>query len=200
VAVSRGAIVYPYRWRDWSSAAFAESVGAELAGSRREEGYSLSPASLMSIPAGTGVVLPSPNGSTLSMATGGTPTLAGCLRNARAVAHAALGFGPRVAVIPCGERWKEEDSLRPAFEDLIGAGAIIAHLEGRPSPEARAALAAFRDVESRLPEVLAQCASGRELCALGYEHDIEAITELNVDGCAPLLVDGAYRACPDRDG
>ena len=49
VANSRGAIVFPYRWKDESAAAFAASVNAELASVRRAGGgYSLSPASLMS--------------------------------------------------------------------------------------------------------------------------------------------------------
>ena len=41
---------------------------------------------------------------------------------------------------PCGERWMADSSLRPAFEDLVGAGAIIRHLWGTTSPEARLSL------------------------------------------------------------
>src|SRR5262249_30252535 len=71
IANSRGAIVFPYRWKDESAAAFAASVNAELAGVRRRgDGYSLSPASLSDIPSGTRLALPSPNGSALSLATG----------------------------------------------------------------------------------------------------------------------------------
>ena len=64
VAVSRGAIVYPFQWKDASAEEFAQSVDAVVASSRRSAtGFSLSPTSLQSIPEGTRLVLPSPNGS-----------------------------------------------------------------------------------------------------------------------------------------
>jgi 2-phosphosulfolactate phosphatase len=193
IATRRGAIVYPYRWKDDSRIDFTKSVGAELAGSRGKSRYSLSPISLMPIPAGTRLVLPSPNGSTLSLTTGNTPTFAGCLRNARAVAKAALRHGPKVSVVPCGERWKEDHSLRPAFEDLIGAGAIISNLSGSLSPEASVAVAAFDRVQEKLLETLKQCTSGKELIQMGFEQDIPPTAEINTDKCAPILKDGAFR-------
>ena len=132
VAVAQGAMVFPYRWRDDTALAYAVSVGAILADpGRHATMYSLSPESLIGIPNGTRIVLPSPNGSTLTLAAKPTPVLAGCLRNAGAVATVARKSGDKIAVIPAGERWKEDGSLRPAFEDLIGAGAIISHLNGR---------------------------------------------------------------------
>jgi 2-phosphosulfolactate phosphatase len=116
VATSRGAVVLPYRWRDESAAAYAAANDAVLAGNDRlaAEGYSLSPASLERIPAGTRLVLPSPNGSTLSLlaATYGT-TLTACLRNSAAVAAAARRLGGAVAVVACGEQWPD-GGLRPA--------------------------------------------------------------------------------------
>src|SRR5512132_133426 len=70
IATARGAQVYPYRWKDASSRAFAESKGAVLAGGRgTDSNYSLSPASLLEIPAGSRLVLPSPNGAALSFCT-----------------------------------------------------------------------------------------------------------------------------------
>jgi 2-phosphosulfolactate phosphatase len=192
IATSKGVIVFPYRWKDESAAAFAISVNAELAGARRAVGgYSLSPASLTNISAGTRLALPSPNGSALSLATGTTPTLTACLRNCRAVATAATKYGPRVAVIPAGERW-DDGSLRPAFEDWVGAGAVISHLKGSLAPEAGAALSAYLNVKSDLGHTLKQCGSGRELIERGFELDVEIASELNVSECAPTLVDGAY--------
>jgi 2-phosphosulfolactate phosphatase len=192
IATSRGAVVIPYRWKDESAAAFAASVNAELAGARRAgDGYSLSPASLTNISAGTRLALPSPNGSALSLATGTTPTLTACLRNCRTVATAAAKYGPRVAVIPAGERW-DDGSLRPAFEDWVGAGAVISHLKGSLAPEAGAALSAYLNVKSDLGHTLKRCGSGRELIERGFELDVEIASELNVSECAPTLVDNAY--------
>ena len=54
IAVSNGATVFPYRWKDDSASRFAREKGALLASDRNAAGqYSLSPASLRSIPAQT---------------------------------------------------------------------------------------------------------------------------------------------------
>ncbi|HET6845513.1 MAG TPA: 2-phosphosulfolactate phosphatase, partial [Anaerolineales bacterium] len=164
IAVGRGATVYPYRWGVEGAAEYAASMKAVLADPKREKGkYSLSPESLLRMQPGEKIVIPSPNGATLALTAKPTPVLAGCLRNARSVAAAAMGYGTRIAVIPAGERWKDDQSLRPAFEDLVGAGAIISQLRGRLSPEARAALAAFEAAKPQLAELLDQCSSGKEL-------------------------------------
>ncbi|MDZ8025712.1 MAG: 2-phosphosulfolactate phosphatase [Nostoc sp. DedQUE11] len=133
IATNNGAIIFPYAYKDESVIDYAKSLQAELASHRQRwtiTGYSLSPKSLEQIPAGTRLVLPSPNGSFLTLHTGNTPTLAGCLRNCQAVAQFAQKYGNKIAVIPAGERWKDDGSLRPAFEDLIGAGAILSYLRG----------------------------------------------------------------------
>jgi len=194
VAVSRGATVFPYRFKDGSAQTFAAEMNAELAGPRGKTRYSLSPLSLSQLPADTRIVLPSPNGSTLSLGTGTTPTFAGCLRNASAVARAAMKIGPRIAVIPAGERWKGDDSLRPALEDLFGSGAIISHLEGTLSPEAQTAAETFQAAPNKLTERLLACSSGKELIQRGFKDDVELAAELDVSDCVPLLVDGAYTA------
>ena len=191
IATSRGAIVFPYQWRDGSVNAFAQSVGAEVAEKRGGSGYSLSPASLLAIEAGTGLVLPSPNGSTLSLATGDVPTLAGCLRNSRAVAKAAMGYGQRIAVIPAGEKWPD-GRLRPSFEDFIGAGAVMSHLDGQLSPEAQAAIAAYQGIRPSLEQLLKQCGSGKELIERGFEQDVDLASDIDVSDCIPVLVNGAY--------
>lgn len=192
VAVGRGATVYPYRWKDGSAGEFADRIGAVVAQPRRSAtGYSLSPASLMVIPKGTKLVLPSPNGSTLTLAAGDKPTLAGCLRNANAVASAAQELGKKILVVPAGERWPD-GTLRPCVEDMVGAGAIVHHLSGTKSPEASIAEAAFLSVAHSLSETLSSCSSGRELIERDYTQDVELASQLNVSNCAPVMKDGAY--------
>lgn len=194
VAVGNGALIYPYCWKDESAEQFAASRQAVIAHSRgsKSASYSLSPASLRAIPAGTRLVLPSPNGATLSYATQTIPTIAGCLRNARAVAQSAQTIGQRISIVAAGERW-QDGSLRPAIEDWIGAGAIVAHLGGSRSPEAELAYRTFLSVQHDLPEILAQCSSGRELIEQGFAEDVRIATEVNVSNCIPLLLDGAYQ-------
>ena len=194
IAVCRGAVVYPYRWRDATAAAYAQSLGAVLADRRRRSstsGYSLSPASLRHIPAGTRLVLPSPNGALLSTMAGQLPTFAGCLRNARAIAAALPRFGQRISIIPAGERW-EDGSLRPAFEDLLGAGAIVRYLTGTRSPETAMAEATFLHFEHDVHTCLQQCGSGKELISRGFAEDVSLAAALDESDCAPVLTEGAY--------
>lgn len=194
IAAARGALVYPYRFRDDSADKFAESAGAVLAGKQRSSGeYTLSPQSLMQIPHGTRLVLPSPNGATLTLGTGATPTLAGCLRNARAVARAAMSIGKKIAVVPAGERWKD-GSLRPALEDWLGAGAILCELDGAFSPEAKAARAMFTSCKFQTGILVRQCSSGKELLENGFSMDVALASELNVSETVPRWMDGAYCA------
>ena len=130
-ALGRGASVFPYRWRDDSAPAFAESVGATLAEGSDPSGPSLSPLSLCRLNAGDAVVLPSPNGSTCTAiaAEAGAAVVAACLRNLSAVADWLNDSEGPAVVIACGERWSD-GSLRPCIEDLLGAGALIGRLRG----------------------------------------------------------------------
>lgn len=191
IANSRGAIVFPYQWNDESAQAFAQSIDAELAEKRGGSRYSLSPASLLPISQGARLVLPSLNGSSLSLATAATPTLTGCLRNCRAVALAAMSYGRRIAIVPAGEKWSD-GSLRPSFEDFVGAGAVISCLEGSLSPEAQLAVAAYRSVRQFLERLVKQCGSGQELTERGFERDVDLAVEVNVSDCVPTLINGAY--------
>lgn len=197
VAVSRGASVIPFRYGDESAAQTeADRVGAVLAQPRQVGGkFSLSPESLREIPAGTRLLLPSPNGSRLSLAGQGVPVIAGCLRNAAAVAAAArrMAANGMIAVIPAGERWPD-GSLRPAIEDLLGAGAIIDHLGLDCSAEAEVARNAFRAAGNDLGRLIRDSVSGRELIDRGFPGDVEAALEVGVSGCVPVLVDGIYQA------
>lgn len=195
IAVSRGAQVFPFRFKDERAAELAREKNAILATKRGEPGgFSLSPGSLLNLPEGARLVLPSPNGATLSLLSGETPTLAGCLRNARAVARFAQNFGSKITVIPAGERWETDGSLRPALEDLVGAGAILSHLSGARSPDAELAVAAYERANADLPGFLRACASGRELTERGFPEDVELAAQENVSDAAPMLgADGAYR-------
>ncbi len=201
IAVSRGGRVYPYRGPAERLAEFASARGAILAGASRKDphGFSLAPSSMLRLPPGSALVLPSLNGSILSLATGGIPTLAGCLRNASAVAAACVGLGRRITVIPAGERW-EDGSLRPALEDWLGAGAILHAIQVRYlqpasiSPEAEAAIASFLLFRARLFEALSACGSGKEAAENGSIEDIRLAAELDASTAAPLLKDSAYQA------
>ena len=145
IATARGGIVFPYPLKGASAASYAVTVDANLASTDRSLGFFLSPASLRGLPAGYRLVLPSPNGATLSFAAAPAAhpaLLAACLRNATAVGQVAARRGSTFAVIAAGEMWATGE-LRPSLEDLIGAGAVIASLPGSRSPEADLAAAAF---------------------------------------------------------
>jgi 2-phosphosulfolactate phosphatase len=193
IAVHRGATVFPSLWKDDGAAKFVASINAGLADPKRTKGkYSLSPESLMQTSSGMRIVLPSPNGATLSLKAKPTPVLAGCLRNARAVALAAMKYGTKIAVIPAGERWKDDHSLRPSFEDFIGTGAIISHLTGRLSPEAVSAVAVFREVKPMLGKYLRRCSSGKELIERGFSEDVDLASQLDISDSVPILIDDAF--------
>ncbi|MEO7573269.1 MAG: 2-phosphosulfolactate phosphatase [Acidimicrobiales bacterium] len=191
-AVSRGVAVHPHRWRDDSAATVAANLGAELAdGSAGRP--SLSPTSLLALSPGTRVVLPSPNGSTCAVMAdeAGATVVAACLRNAAAVACWLNESGASVSVIACGERW-HDGTLRPALEDLLGAGAVIAGLIGRRSPEAQAAAVAWLDTRDRIAELLAACSSGREMVERDWADDLAYALEVDVSETVPVLRDGAF--------
>ena len=207
VAVGREGLVLPYMWDTGDAArAYADRHGAELAGKWREgDGWSLSPTDLAKLPPGSRLVLPSPNGSALAFGARdqapGATVLAGCLRNAAAVAAVAGSAGPGpVAVVAAGERWGGNlGPLRPSVEDLLGAGAVIDGLvavAGRRahevSPEARAARAAFLAARDELQSWLAGSASGRELAAWGWDDDVDAAATLDAEDVAPVLEGPAF--------
>jgi len=168
-ALEAGAAVLPYRWNDASAVEFVTLHHAVLAGRREDSVLSLSPTDLLTIHAGTRLVLPSPNGSTIAFRAHelGVPhVLAGCLRNETATADAARHFaeGGPISVIAAGERWRSHDrTLRAAVEDLLGAGAILTALDQSAaatapecSPEPGAACAAFVAARPRLDDTLQQ--------------------------------------------
>jgi 2-phosphosulfolactate phosphatase len=204
VAVGRGTTVYPHRWPDPSVEASAAENNAAWAVSRRDisvdHPWSLSPTHLLSAPAPERLVLPSPNGSTIAASVAATEVLAGCLRNATAVAdwlvrHDYGGRERPVTVVAAGEHWPNGD-LRPALEDLLGAGAIIAALvrhEATLSPDAAAANAAWVAARKDLYNVLRSCPSGQELTADGYDTDVVLAAEHDTQDTVPILAAGAFR-------
>ncbi len=195
VATARGAAVEPAPW-PYVPAGPGERL--EVADGSGPRELSLSPGSLSGVVPGESIVLPSVNGSHCSALAAATGRLVvgACLRNAAAVGEWLLGRQGPVGVIACGERWPD-GSLRPAVEDMIGAGAVVAAL-GRArscSPEALAARATFEGATGNLASVLGECASGRELGAKGLGGDVEWAAELGVSHAVPVLGgDGAYRA------
>ena len=194
IVLSNGAIVFPYDARDDSLQEYARNKGAHAAEMVRTQsgGFSLCPTSLLTIPAGYKLVLPSPNGAALSLGVHAAKTLTGCLRNCCAVAEAANGWGRTVVVIAAGERWPG-GFLRPCVEDLLGAGAILNCLSGSRSPEAASAVAAFEGLRSEIPAILSSCSSGKELTERGFESDVALASAYNVSSTVPLLEASAFR-------
>ncbi|QNG18611.1 2-phosphosulfolactate phosphatase [Rhodococcus triatomae] len=204
VALDIGTEVIPYRWDDGGAADAARRAGAALAVGRSQagdDGISLSPGTLRSAsPSPKRLVLPSPNGSTIAAALADRAghCVAACLRNAPAVAEwiAHHAPGATVAVVAAGERWPD-GALRPAVEDLWGAGYVLDRLgageaSSGSSPEARAAVAAWRAITTDVPDTLRDCASGRELIAAGYTGDVEIAAEAAASRSVPLLHDGVF--------
>jgi len=222
VALDYGVEVFPYPWHEASAQEFARRHEAVLAVGRsvaaRDAGQplvSLSPASVRSATGLRRIVMPSPNGSALAshLSSSGGTILGACLRNRTAVAQwlAAQWLAtqslatqrlasqrtpsPVVAIVAAGERWPD-GTLRPAAEDLWGAGAVIAALASLgmtgASPEARSAAGAWHAVEATLGAALASCSSGLELASAGYAVDVEIAAELDASACVPLLSGGRF--------
>jgi 2-phosphosulfolactate phosphatase len=193
IATSLGATIIPYSFQDDGAASYAAEQNAVLAGSRDGGGFSLSPSSMTRIDPGTRLVLPSPNGAELSLLAQSLSgaVVAACLRNAAAVAT-RVGIQETIAVIAAGERW-DDGSLRPAIEDLLGAGAVIASTPAKSrSPDAQVAARAFLDTEFHLGETLRESLSGRELVDRGHEVDVELAADLNASDSFPLMIQGAF--------
>ncbi|MEI7057519.1 2-phosphosulfolactate phosphatase [Nocardioides sp. CCNWLW239] len=203
VAVERGIEVFPFRWRDDRAMAYAHEQDAVLAVQRQDAAPgrpSLSPASLREAEGVRRLVLPSPNGSTISsmLAGGGASVIGASLRNRTAVAEwlaPRCAAGASIGVVASGERWPD-GSLRPAVEDLWGAGAVLDALDPADlSPEAAVARDAFRAAD--LPDALHACASGRELTAKGYAADVAVASEMDSVSVVPHLCGGSFRAARD---
>lgn len=206
VAAELGIEVFPYRFRDDSAAGFARRHDATLALSRaraRAGEVSLSPASLRDAGRLRRLVLPSPNGSTIAHTAAGLgrAVVGVSLRN---VASAAAWIVARLrdddaaslAVVAAGERWSD-GTLRPAVEDLWGAGAFLDAVRasgiGPLAPEAEAAVAAYRHVAHDMSAALRECVSGRELLTSGYGDDVTTAGEVDATRVVPVLHGLSFR-------
>ncbi|WP_377641448.1 2-phosphosulfolactate phosphatase [Oryzobacter terrae] len=202
-AVERGSAVRPHRFYQESARAEAAALGAVCAVGRSVAGpgeVSLSPASVLAAEPVPRLVLPSPNGSAICevLADLGVEVVGGALRNATAVDSRLAGRPGPVGVVAAGERWVGDGSLRPAVEDLWGAGAVVDALVGaRPraslSPEAAVARAAWLAVRDDVTSALRACASGVELRDKGFGADVDIAAAVDVSDVVPVLVDGWFR-------
>ena len=179
--------------------------GAVLAVGRsraRPGQVSLSPGSVRRAHDLRRLVLPSPNGSTISagLAREVPAVVAVSLRNRRAVARwlldrcaattcawpssAPASAGPTA---PCGPPSRTCGAPAPSSTLLVAGGWRDV------APEAAAAAAAFRAVQDDVGAALRACASGRELIDAGYPDDVEIAAELDRSASVPVLRDGAFR-------
>ncbi|MCM0621040.1 2-phosphosulfolactate phosphatase [Nocardioides bruguierae] len=209
LAVAGGTEVVPCPWRDERAADLASEHQAVPAVGRSESaagGVSLSPASVADAAAAgdlpARLLLPSPNGSTIAtrLAEAGVQVWAASLRTARAVADALVPevlAGREVTLVAAGEHWPD-GSLRPAEEDLWGAGAVLAAVAaelgtGRFSPEALSARATWvalggrADHAGHAAALLHGCASGGELVARGFGRDVDLAAQVDRDAVVPVL-------------
>jgi 2-phosphosulfolactate phosphatase len=202
-AAHRGASIYPCEMSA-DVETLAAKHGATPGGKSMHDSaaYSLSPSSFVDAPSGTKVVLPSLNGAMCSLRANTAPhAFAASLLNVTAVAaHVSQLLDTTelaVTVIACGERWRDENEdgeLRFAIEDYLGAGAVLSRLTGNPSPEAAVCAAAFERSRNDIQSLLWECASGRELRAMGLEQDVVACAELDIYDVVPVLREGRYEA------
>jgi 2-phosphosulfolactate phosphatase len=192
IVLGRGGRVLPLAWRDERAREAARAAGAtltpsglagiegspEITADPAAKGWSLRPSSLVALPAGEFLGISSPNGATLSAAAAktGATVFAGCLRNASAVAAAAVAAanGEPIGVLPAGERWRtsEDKPLR--------------------SPEADLAATSFLAVRDRIGQVLTDSVSGRELIAAGVPEDVVLASDVDASTAVPLLRDGVF--------
>lgn len=98
-------------------------------------------------------------------------------------------------MIAAGERWPTGE-LRPALEDLLGAGAIIEALglHDALSPEAETARAAWQVHRHDVLDVIRRCSSGLELASAGYAADLTIAAGHDTQDTVPILAAGAFRS------
>ena len=204
-AVEYGATIAPFEWgRGAAAEAEARRIGAKLRTNESQVRRALSPLNFSEGDRDGLYLMTSPNGATCSRIAARAPAvLAGCLRNATAVARVAgrlaSAHQAAITVVPCGEIWPTEladaispQRVRPCVEDALGAGAICAACTGSLSPEAQLLVDAFEAAAPRIEQTLLDCASGRELVSKGYEDDVLFSAAGDASDAVPNLADGRY--------
>lgn len=200
-AIDLGAWIYPCATAT-QAAELQARVGGEIAAwQAAPDRYSLSPRSYARAEPFERIILPSPNGATCIGFGKDAPYLfAGAPVCTSAVAAAVTrlmdDLGLSVTVVSCGERRQqdsgEDEAMRPAIEDYLGAGAILARLPTERSPEAEVCAAAFEASKDQLADLLWECESGRELRAKGLGEDVHFAAEVDRFACVPELWAGEF--------
>jgi 2-phosphosulfolactate phosphatase len=198
-ALNYGAVIYPYP-PNLEGKEYAQKISAEFILGRAEAAKAgkptLSPVSFNEEHINKKYVLTSLNGAFCTWISSKVPALlVGSLLNASSVAAVAnqlrLQKNESITVIPCGELWSngvdEEDTLRPAIEDYLGAGAILSYLGGEKSPEAEVCIGAFLHSKTKLEKLIWECGSGRELRKRGFGADVKHCSRLNAYQTVPIL-------------
>ncbi|WZY00032.1 2-phosphosulfolactate phosphatase [Bacillus sp. FSL W7-1360] len=198
-ALHNGAVIYPYPLHE-DGKMYAQSIGATYLPGRSEAAKlgvpTLSPVSFAREHCERRFVLSSLNGAHCAWIAKQVPKLViGSLLNAAAVASYCNKLQEEInrpiTVVSCGERWDdaraEENNMRPAIEDALGAGAILQGLAGSKSPEAQVCIASFGGCRNELSELVTSCGSGQELIARGYEDDVAFCAQFNATTVVPVL-------------
>jgi 2-phosphosulfolactate phosphatase len=148
------------------------------------------------------------NGAPLAHAAAdsGAVVLLASLRNASAVARAALaeqerrGARTSIAVVAAGELAARDDAspLRFSVEDQLGAGAVIDALAelgiDHTSPEAAAACEAFRGLRRAVRHLMTASGSGQELIERGLRDDVVRAAEIDATDAVPVLRNDVFTA------
>ncbi|MBE3575078.1 MAG: 2-phosphosulfolactate phosphatase [Firmicutes bacterium] len=145
--------------------------------------------------AGKTVYLTTTNGTVAlrHAARAGAVTVA-CFRNRTAVAR-WLAEQEKPVLLACAGR-----KGRFSWEDLAGAGAVVAALEAvapgvfQPTDAARLARQVFAEWEGRLKELLASTEHGRFLIDIGFRDDLPYCAQLDVSRLVPHWEGGSLTA------
>lgn len=198
-ALNNGAVIHPYP-KNLNGQQYADKIGAEYILGRSEAAKlgkpTLSPVSFNQSHFDKKYILTSLNGAHCTwIASKASALLIGALLNAESVAAVAnqlhIQTKANISVIPCGEEWEEirehENTLRPAIEDYLGAGAILSYLDGEKSPEAEICMTSYLSIKQKIDSLMWHCGSGRELREKGFQSDVEHCSRLNVYQTVPVL-------------